>query len=102
MAISYVPSGEEHYPYRGQRVEGVEVIVNNRAIMDAPELGVEVVSALWKLYPKNFEIDRVDRLLLNKPVLDQVKNGDDPRNIAASWQSELTAYKAKRAKYLLY
>jgi uncharacterized protein YbbC (DUF1343 family) len=102
MAISYVPSGEEHYPYRGQRVEGIEVIVNDRGKVDAPELGIEAVSALWKLYPTQFEIDRVDRLLLNKTILEQMKRGTDPRDIAASWQSELAAYKAKRAKYLMY
>jgi uncharacterized protein YbbC (DUF1343 family) len=102
MAISYTPTGEERYPYRGERVEGVEIVVNDRNAVDAPELGVEAVSALWKLYPKNFQVDRVDRLLLNHGVLDQIKAGEDPRKIAAGWQSELTEFKATRAKYLLY
>jgi uncharacterized protein YbbC (DUF1343 family) len=102
MAISYVPTGEEHYPYRGQRVEGVEVIVNDRSRVDAPELGIEAVSALWKLYPKDFQIDRVDRLLLNKSVLEQIKKGADPQDIAKGWQQELNSYKVKRARYLIY
>ncbi|SDF02249.1 exo-beta-N-acetylmuramidase NamZ domain-containing protein [Terriglobus roseus] len=102
MAISYVPTGEEHYPYRGQRVEGVEVIVNDRSRVDAPELGIEAVSALWKLYPKDFQIDRVDRLLLNKSVLEQIKKGVDPQDIAKGWQQELNTYKVKRARYLIY
>ncbi|MEO6802257.1 MAG: DUF1343 domain-containing protein [Granulicella sp.] len=102
MAISYTPGGEERYPYRGERVEGVEIIINDRNVLDAPELGVEAVSALWKLYPKNFQVDKVDRLLLNHGVLDQIKAGDDPRKIAAGWQSELAVFKATRAKYLLY
>lgn len=102
MAISYTPGGEERYPYRGERVEGVEIIVNDRNALDAPELGVEALSALWKLYPKNFLLDRVDHLLLNHGVLDQIKAGEDPREIAAGWQSELAAFKATRAKYLLY
>jgi len=102
MAISYVPTGEEHYPYRGQRVEGVEVIVNDRSRVDAPELGIEAVSALWKLYPKDFQIDRVDRLLLNKSVLEQIKKGADPQDIAKGWQKELNTYKVKRARYLIY
>lgn len=102
MAVSYIPSGEERYPYRGQRVEGVEIQVNDRNALDAPELGMEAVSALWKLYPKNFQIDRVDRLLLNQTVLNQIKAGEDPRKIAAGWQSELAQFKRQRAKYLLY
>lgn len=102
MAVSYTPAGDEHYPYHGQRLEGVEVQVTDRNVLDAPELGIEAVSALWKLYPNTFQVDRVDRLLLNKTVLDQIKSGDDPRTIAAGWQAELNVFKAKRNKYLLY
>ena len=102
MAISYTPSGEEPYPYRGERVEGVEIIVNDRNALDAPELGIEAVSALWKLYPNSFQVDKVDRLLVNHRVLDQIKAGEDPRRIAARWQSELEGFKKVREKYLLY
>jgi Protein of unknown function (DUF1343) len=35
-------------------------------------------------------------------VLDQIKSGTDPREIAAGWQSELADFRAQRAKYLLY
>jgi uncharacterized protein YbbC (DUF1343 family) len=103
MAISYTPpSGEEPYPYRGKRVEGVEIIVNDRNALDAPELGIEAASALWKLYPNIFQVDKVDRLLVNRRVLDQIRAGEDPRRIAAAWQSELEGFKKVREKYLLY
>jgi uncharacterized protein YbbC (DUF1343 family) len=102
MAISYTPSGQERYPYRGERVEGVEIIVNDRNALDAPELGIEAVSAFWKLYPNRFQVDKVDRLLVNHRILDQIKSGEDPRRIAAGWQSELEGFKRVREKYLLY
>jgi uncharacterized protein YbbC (DUF1343 family) len=102
MAISYIPSGDEPYPYRGKRVEGVEIIVNDRDALDAPELGIETVSALWKLYPNIFQVDKVDRLLVNHRVLDQIKSGEDPRSIEVAWQSELEGFKKVRGKYLLY
>jgi uncharacterized protein YbbC (DUF1343 family) len=102
MPVFYTPSGEEHYPYRGEHCEGVEVTLSDRNVLDAPELGIEVVAALWKLYPDKFQVDRVDRLLLNKNVLEQIKAGTDPRVIAAGWQKDLSAYKARRRLYLLY
>ena len=103
MAVSYTPpNGEDPYPFRGKRVEGVEVIVNDRNALDAPELGIEAVSALWKLYPNSFQVDKVDRLLVNHGVLDQIKAGEDPRRIAAGWQAELEGFKKVREKYLLY
>ena len=70
--------------------------------MNAPELGVEAVSAIWKLYPNQFQLAKVDRLLLNAGVLEQIKAGQDPRQIAAAWQDDLARFGKIRAKYLLY
>ncbi len=102
MPVFYTPGAAERYPYHGERCEGVEVVVNDRNAIDSPELGIEAASALWKLYPTKFQVDKVDRLLLNRDVLEQIKAGTDPRAIASGWQKELDAFKARRAKYLLY
>jgi len=102
LPVTYVPASDKLYPFAGQRVEGVEILLHDRARLDAPELGVEAVAALWKLYGAKFQIDRVDRLLHNRPVLDQIKTGMDPRRIAAGWQADLARFKARRARYLLY
>lgn len=103
MPVYFTPlSQEPRYQYVGQKCEGVEVVVNDRNAVDAPELGIEAASALWKLYPKSFQVDQVDQHILNRDVLDQIKRGDDPRTIAAGWQDELAGFRAKRAKYLLY
>ena len=100
--VVYVAASDRLYPYAGQHVEGVEIDIRDRNRLDAPTLGVEAVAALWKLYGTRFEIDRVDRLLRNRPILDQIKAGVDPRLIARGWQADLTRYKARRAHYLLY
>lgn len=103
MPVYFTPvSQEPNYQYVGKKCEGVEVEVNDRNALDAPELGIEAASALWKLYPKSFQVDQVDRHILNRGVLDQIKSGTDPRKIAAGWQSELAGFRARRAKYLLY
>lgn len=102
MAVRYVVPGDRLYPFAGQRVEGVEIMLRDRTRLDAPALGVEVVAALWKLYGATFEIDHVARLLRNQAVFDRIKGGDDPRAIVAGWQPALTRFKALRARYLLY
>jgi len=100
--VAYVAASDQLYPYAGQAVEGVEIVIRDRDTLDAPELGIETVAALRKLYGGQFAIDRVDRLLRNRLVLDQIKAGVDPRTIAAGWQAELARFKARRAHYLLY
>ncbi len=102
LPVRYVAASDKLYPFAGRPVEGVEILIHARDRLDAPELGVETVAALWKLYGTAFQIDRVDRLLHNRPVLDQIKAGVDPRRIAAGWQASLTRFKLIRARYLLY
>lgn len=102
VPVFFTPGGQEPYPYRGQRCGGVEIVVKDRNGLDGPELGVEVASAIWRLYPQSFQIDKLDRLLLNRNVLEQIKAGIDPRKIAAGWQADLATFESQRAKYLLY
>jgi uncharacterized protein YbbC (DUF1343 family) len=97
-----VAAADKLYPFAGQRVEGFEILIHDRTRLDAPALGVEIVAALWKLYGTTFQIDRVDRLLRNRSVLEQIKAGKDPHTIAAGWQADLNRFKARRARYLLY
>jgi len=90
------------YPYHGQTIEAVRLIVTNRARLDSPEMGVEILSVLHRLYPKQFTLSRTLDLLGDKATLDAIERGDDPRAIAQSWQARLDTFEAERAKVLLY
>jgi len=100
--VTYVAASDQLYPYAGQKIEGIRIILRDRDRLDAPALGVELVAALWTLYGAQFEIDRVDRLLRNRPILNRIKAGIDPRLIAAGWQAQLAQFRARRSHYLLY
>jgi len=98
-----------HYPYHGQTIPVVEVILtvarpnmHGPHPLDTPELGIEILAVLHRLYPTQFNLDKTGRLLCNRATLDAITRGDDPRSIAASWQPALDAFKAARAPYLLY
>jgi len=90
------------HPYHGQTIEAVRITVTDRNALDSPELGVEMLSALHKLYPEQFHLERAANLLANAATLDAITRGDDPRAIAATWQPALTDYKTAREPYLLY
>jgi uncharacterized protein YbbC (DUF1343 family)/CubicO group peptidase (beta-lactamase class C family) len=89
-------------PYQNQQCKGVNIIVTDRTVLDAPELGIELAAALKKLYPDNWKIEHMIGALANQQVFDALANGDDPRSIAQSWQDDLQKFKEMRAKYLLY
>ena len=89
-------------PHGGQLCGGVNILVTRRNGLDSPELGVELASALHKLYAKDFKIDRLNDILGNQAVFDAIVRGEDPRRIAEDWREALAAFQQLRAKYLLY
>jgi uncharacterized protein YbbC (DUF1343 family)/CubicO group peptidase (beta-lactamase class C family) len=89
-------------PYQNQLCKGVNVIVTDRTVLDAPEMGIELAAALKKLYPDNWKMEHMISALSNQQVFDQLAAGDDPRSIAQGWQDDLEKFKAVREKYLIY
>jgi SSS family transporter len=93
---------EAIHPYHGQTMDAVRITVTDRNALDTPELGVELLSALHKLYPEQFRLDRAATLLASKATLEAIERGEDPRAIAAAWQPQLMEFKAAREPFLLY
>jgi uncharacterized protein YbbC (DUF1343 family) len=97
-----VAEDENHYPYHGQTIDGVRVTVTDRAALDSPELGVEIISALHHLYPTLFKLESVRGQIANAATMDALERGDDPRAIAAGWDAGIADFRARRQRYLLY
>ena len=78
------------------------MVVLDRNLFDATELGIELASALHKLYPADFKLERMADLLVNQPALQAIDAGQDPRRIVSDWQERLEKFLIIREKYLLY
>ncbi|MCU1221088.1 MAG: hypothetical protein JWN42_2285 [Candidatus Angelobacter sp.] len=89
-------------PYQNQLCKGVNIIVTDRTVLDAPEMGIELAAALKKLYPENWKMEHMISALSNQQVFDELAAGEDPRSIAQGWQDDLEKFKELRQKYLLY
>jgi len=89
-------------PYQNQLCKGVNIIVTDRTVLDAPELGIELAAALKKLYPDNWKMEHLITALSNQQVFDALAAGEDPRSIAQGWQDDLEKFRELRTKYLLY
>jgi uncharacterized protein YbbC (DUF1343 family) len=99
VPVVFTPSSSN---YAGERCEGVNLIVLDRNTLESPELGIELASALHKLYPNDFKLERMSDLLVNQAVLEAIGAGEDPRRIAEDWQERLEEFVRLREKYLLY
>ncbi len=99
VPVSFTPSSSN---YSAQVCNGVNIVLLDRNALDAPELGIELAAALQKLYPKQFQLDRMKDLLVNAAVFEALFGGRDPRRIADDWREALESFQKMREKYLLY
>jgi len=86
----------------GKACGGVQILVINRETLDAPELGIELAGALHKFYPQDFDMSKMNTLLVNQLALQGLQSGEDPRRIAEDWRDGLDRFMQVRAKYLIY
>jgi uncharacterized protein YbbC (DUF1343 family)/CubicO group peptidase (beta-lactamase class C family) len=99
VPVTFTPDASA---YTGQKCEGINVVLVERNAFDAAELGLELASALHKLYPEQFHMERMIELLVNQSVYDAVAAGQDPRRISEDWRESLEKFQQVRQKYLIY
>ena len=78
------------------------MVVTDRDRLRPVRAGVEIASALSRLYGAQFNLDLGLTLLGSKALIDRIRSGDDPAAIAASWAADEAKWRLTRAKYLLY
>ncbi|MGA3164572.1 MAG: exo-beta-N-acetylmuramidase NamZ domain-containing protein [Terriglobia bacterium] len=88
--------------FAGELCHGVQIVLLDRQALEPTEMGVELVAALWKLFPKEFNLDGSRRLIGSTKVLESIRAGRDPQRIWYDWQDALEKFKKLRAQYLLY
>jgi uncharacterized protein YbbC (DUF1343 family) len=98
-SVTFVPQADW---YRGKRCEGVRLRVVDRNALNTSVLGVELAAALCHLYPGKFNLDETWSMIGSRTILEEIKNGNDPKSIYQGWQPKLEAFRQVRQKYLLY
>jgi uncharacterized protein YbbC (DUF1343 family) len=89
-------------PHKGLACEGIALIITDRATLNSMLMGLEIAAALRKMYPENFQVDKIMTLLGNAAALERLKKGDAPTRIVDEASDEIEAFRKLRAKYLLY
>jgi uncharacterized protein YbbC (DUF1343 family) len=88
--------------FQGKTIEGVRFVLTDRDAFDSTRFGLELGSALEKLYPGKIDWP-VDKFLIgDQAVVDAEKSGADPKTIEEKMRNSLEEFKSRREKYLLY
>ncbi len=88
--------------YQGSVCGGAALSITDPSAVRTMTMGLEIASALHKLYPANFDIDKMIELLGSVSTIARLQHGDSPAEIISGWAPELDAFRAMREKYLLY
>jgi uncharacterized protein YbbC (DUF1343 family)/CubicO group peptidase (beta-lactamase class C family) len=99
VATSFMPTSDR---YKNLQCHGVRVVIENRNDLDTPQLGVEITSALHRLYGNKFQLENTRDMIGSRWVIQAIKDGTDARTIAQRWEASLEEFRKLRAGYLLY
>ena len=89
--------------YANQACGGVAFIVTDREALRPARLGIEIASALVRLYPGDYRLEPDDRLFGSRATTWRASlAGDDPAAIVAAWAADEAKWRLLRSKYLIY
>ena len=97
-----IDDDDRFYPFYGQTIPAVRIALTDRNTLDSPELGIEILSVLHRLYPTKFQLDKTLRLLGSRSTLNALQHDADPRSISSSWTAALHQFRSANIPYLLY
>jgi len=97
--ISFVPDSTK---FRGEKCGGVRIHLEHRDLLNVISAGMNIVEALYKLYPNEYKIEANDGLIGSKSVPEKIKKGVPLAEIMKECQPKIEEFKKIREKYLLY
>jgi len=99
VPIEFTPDASK---FANEKCGGVNLVVTNRDKLEPVAVGLEIACTLRRLYGDQWEIDKLDKLLANKQVLEAIRGGADRAAIEALIKPQLDEFKTRRREFLLY
>jgi uncharacterized protein YbbC (DUF1343 family)/CubicO group peptidase (beta-lactamase class C family) len=94
--VRFTPDASIH---KGEPCGGVRMTITDRRTLRAVDVGIAIATILERLYPAQFDENKMTRLLRHPATLDAIRAGKPLAEIRQLWPSD---FGERRAKYLLY
>ena len=88
--------------HKDEPCDGVNIIITNRRKLNAVSLGIDIARVLHKMYPKNFPLAKIGRLMCHPPTIESLGQGKTLSQIETLWKADLAKFNTRRADYLQY
>ncbi len=97
--LQFTPNASK---FAGEVCHGLRFTVVDRKRFQPVRLGVEIACALRRLHPREWEHERLMTLLTDGKAYEMIVQGADPDEVWAMMQRQASAFRRRRARYLLY
>jgi uncharacterized protein YbbC (DUF1343 family) len=88
--------------YAGQYCQGVSISITDRVSFQSMRMGIEIADTLHRMYPKQFQLEKIMFLLGSQTTLDRLERGDAAKDIVDGWAPDLDKFRTMRQKYVIY
>ncbi|MBN2321986.1 MAG: DUF1343 domain-containing protein [Acidobacteria bacterium] len=86
----------------GEKCGGVSILITHREKVHSVLVGLTLVSVLYRLYPDDFEMDDVVKLLGNAKAMRMLQSGASPAEVLQAGSSEVRKFLTGRKAALIY
>jgi uncharacterized protein YbbC (DUF1343 family) len=88
--------------FTGKTIEGIRFVITDRDAFDSVRFGLEVGSAIGKLFPGQMDWAANEKLTGDRNVLKLLQAGEDPAKIEQQYAAGLDQFRQRRSEFLLY
>lgn len=99
VPIAFTPDASR---FRGERCEGVYLIVTDREEVQPVEMGFTIAWHLNRMHGSEFDARHMLRMCASQKAYEAMMTARQPSEIAEVWKDELAGFKKTRVKYLMY
>jgi uncharacterized protein YbbC (DUF1343 family) len=100
--MAFYPGPASSLKYKDEECSGIRAILTDRDRCPVVDIGIELAVVLRRLYPDQFEIDKMSRLLGDDETLNAIRAGESLAQIKQRWAKGLSGYEERRQAALLY
>jgi len=99
VPIRFTPTYSIH---TGHECGGVYIMLNDRHTCRVVDVGLFIAKTVHRLYPQEFNPDKMKHLLLDAATLSAVRADKPLDEIHATWRMNLVDFAQRRERYLIY
>ena len=97
--IEYTPDASV---FANRLCRGLRFQITNRQTFHPIALGLNLARILHRDYAPEFDLSKVNRLLIHAPTIERIRKGETYAQLEQAWQPELNQFLDRRDAYLLY